>query len=243
MATGYINEQQILIARGSVKGAQVRNIFGYQESGSTSLRAAWEFAADYVYPGSAITMTVTSADAADNGKLLKIVGLDGSYVPLEETITINGGGDINTSNQFFRINDVILLTGTTNAGLITIQNTAKTVKYAGIRAGDGRNQASVYTVPRDHEFYLYRIDAFSSDSTAAKPAIFRNFSKNDSGQEYNTARTTFLGNMNIQRRLPFKISEKTDIQFQLATQSGTHELSVFGEGTLLNKPRLSAIQN
>jgi hypothetical protein len=38
--------------------------------------------------------------------------------------------------------------------------------------------------------------------------------------------------MNIQRRLPFKYNEKTDIQFQLRTGSGTHEMNVFGEGIL-----------
>jgi len=40
--------------------------------------------------------------------------------------------------------------------------------------------------------------------------------------------------MNIQRRLPFKYSSKTDIQFQLQTNSGTHEMNVFGEGILID---------
>ena len=52
---------------------------------------------------------------------------------------------------------------------------------------------------------------------------------------YNTARTTSLGNMSIQRRFPFKYSEKTDIQLQMATNSGTHELSVFGEGIVIKE--------
>ena len=42
--------------------------------------------------------------------------------------------------------------------------------------------------------------------------------------------------MNIQRRFPFKYTEKTDIQFQLATRQGSHEISVFGEGLLLREP-------
>ena len=166
------------------------------------------------------------------GKSLLIKGLDANYVQITDTVTINGGGDINTNIPFFRINDIILTSGTTNVGLITVQNTGKTVKYGGIRAGDGRNQASIYTVPADKCFFLYRIDAFSNDSSASKPAVFRNLSINASGQQYNTARTTFFNNMNIQRRLPFKYNEKTDIQFQLRTGSGTHEMNVFGEGIL-----------
>ena len=224
------------IAYGRVQDTEVRNIFGYQTSGDTTLRAAWEFAnTNYVFPTSAITMTVTSANAGDDGKLLKIIGLDSSYNIISDIVTINGGGDINTAIPFFRINDIILITGQTNLGLITVQNTAKTVKYGGIRVGDGRNQASIFTVPAKKCFFLYRIDAFSSDSTSAKPAIFRNFTSLVSGQQYNTARTTFLGNMNIQRRLPFKYDEKTDIQFQLGTLQGSHELAVFGEGIITKR--------
>ena len=233
---GTHEDFNLQVSQGQIAWHEVRNIFGYQAAGDTTLRVLWEFAnTSYVYPPSAITMTVTSADASDNGKNLLIKGLDANYLEITETVIINGGGDINTSTAFFRINDLIVLTGTKNVGLITVQNTAKTIKYAGIRAEDGRNQASLFTVPANKEFYLYRIDAFSNDSTAAKPAVFKNFSINSSGQEYNTARTTFENNMNIQRRFPFKIDEKTDLQFQLATLSGSHELGCFGEGLLVLK--------
>jgi hypothetical protein len=44
---------------------------------------------------------------------------------------------------------VILTSGTTNVGLITVQNTGKTVKYGGIRAGDGRNSSKyLYSTSR-----------------------------------------------------------------------------------------------
>ncbi len=41
--------------------------------------------------------------------------------------------------------------------------------------------------------------------------------------------------MNIQRRLPFKYEGTTDIQFQLRTKSGTHEMNVFAEGVLIDE--------
>jgi hypothetical protein len=237
MAVGYLTEQNIQVSRGLIRGSVARNIFGYQTSVTTSFIPAWEFASVYAYPGSAITMTVTSASGSDDGKTLLILGLDENYTEISDVVTINGAGDINTNIPFFRINDVILTSGGTNVGLITIQNTGKTVNYAGIRAGDGRNQASIYTVPADKCFFLYRIDAFSNDSTASKPGLFRNFSQNSNGQKYNVARTTFFNQMNIQRRIPFKYNEKTDIQFQLQTASGTHEMNVFGEGILVDVPR------
>lgn len=228
------NEFILNVSKGTVENHEVRNIFGYQTEGDTTLRALWEFKnTDYVYPTLEIIMTVTSASGTDNGKLLLIKGLDKNYNERTETVIINGGGDINTTKKFFRINDLILLTGEKNDGLITVQNTSKLIKYGGIRSGDGRNQASIFTVPAGKTFYLYRIDAFSNDSTSAKPAVFKNYSVTSTGQIYNTARTSFQNNMNIQRRLPFKINEKTDIQFQLKTIQGDHELSCFGEGILI----------
>lgn len=226
--------ESVDITKGVVLDASVRNIFGYQTNGDTTLRAAWEFSnTNYVFPTTAQVMTVTTASADDGGKLLKIVGLDSNYNEISEVVTLAAAGDVNTITQFFRINDIILISGITNVGLITVQNTGKTIKYGGIRVGDGRNQASVYSVPQGFSFYLYRLDAFSSDSTAGKPAVFRNFTILKTGQQYNTARTTFLSNMNIQRRMPFKYQQCSDIQLQLATLQGSHELSVFGEGILV----------
>ena len=41
--------------------------------------------------------------------------------------------------------------------------------------------------------------------------------------------------MNIQRRLPFKYTEKTDIQLQMATFGDTHPVSIFGEGIVIKE--------
>jgi len=234
MANNFINDERLLLARGQIRGATVRNIFGYQTAVTTSFIPAWEVASAYTYPtGSGLAMTVESTSTSDNGKTVLIQGLDSDYNDKTETVTLNSVSPPVT-DLFFRINDVILTSGTTNIGTITLKNAGTT--YAGIRIGDGRNQASIYTVPANREFYLYRIDAFSNDSTAAKPGLFKNFSQNSNGQQYNVARTTFYNQMNIQRRIPFKYSEKTDIQFQLRTASGTHEMNVFGEGYLVTKP-------
>ena len=240
MAKYYPTEDTYLNAsRGLIVGGEVRNIFGYQQAADTTFRTLWEFdSTDLLFPSSAIQLTVTAASASDDGKNLLIKGLDADWNYLQEVVTLVGAGDVVTTNSFLRINDLVLISGITNVDLITVQNAGKTEKYAGIRPEDGRNQASHFSVPANHCYYLYRIDAFSSDTTSGKPAIFKNLSINNvnGGQTYDVARTTFLGNMNIQRRFPFKYTEKTDIQFQLATAQGTHEISVFGEGLLLREP-------
>ena len=220
-----------LVSEGAISGSSVRNIFGWQASTTTTFIPMWENATTYTYPGSALTMTVTSASATDDGGTVTIIGLDASYNVITDTVTANNAVAPTTSIGFYRINDVIFSKSTgANAGDITISNGGTT--YAKILTGVGRNQASIFTVPAGKSFYLYRIDAFSNDSTAAKPGLFRNYVQYNTGQIYVVARTTFTNNMNIQRRIPFKYNEKTDIQFQLSTGSGTHEMNVFGEGIL-----------
>jgi len=229
---GQTEPFELQVSRDQIAYHEVRNIFGWQASVSTTFIPLWENATAYTYPTSALQMTVTSASASDDGGTILIKGLDINYEEITEVVTCNNATPPITTKGFFRINDVIFTNSSgSNVGIITIANGGTT--YAKILAGVGRNQASIFTVPAGKCFFLYRIDAFSNDSTAAKPGLFRNYVKYNTGAVYIVARTTFTGNMNIQRRLPFKYNEKTDIQFQLQTNSGTHEMNVFGEGILL----------
>jgi hypothetical protein len=222
-----------MVSEGDISGSEVRNIFGWQASTTTTFIPLWENATAYTYPGSALTMTVTSASASDDGGTVLIKGLDIDYAEITEIVTCNNATPPTTTAGFFRINDAIFTKSSgANVGDITIANGGTT--YAKILTGVGKNQASIFTVPAGKSFYLYRIDAFSNDTTAAKPGLFRNYVQYSTGAVYVVARTTFLSNMNIQRRVPFKYSEKQDIQFQLKTASGTHEMNVFGEGVLKN---------
>jgi len=69
-----------------------------------------------------------------------------------------------------------------------------------------------------------------NDAAAAKSGEFRNKSTLPSGVILRVADTPFINQMNIQRRVPFKYSEKTDIEFQIRSLSGTNYAGVFGEG-------------
>ena len=218
----------LAIAKGEVNGYSVRNIFGYNSSVGTTFVPLWENATVYTYPTSALTMTVTS-NVADNGVVILIAGLDANYNQISETVTL--AGTVTTTNQYFRINDVVTVSG--NAlNDITISNGG--ITYAKVRGGDGKNQASIYTVPAGYSFYLMRIDAFCA--TAAqnnRQVFFRNLVCLPNGVKLRVAETSFLELMHIQRQMPFRYDEKTDIQFQLRDSSGDQFVSVFGEGVLV----------
>ena len=226
----YLWDEQfnLNVARGKVRGAKVINIFGFNAATTTNMRALWELAdtTAYVFPTSAVNMTVTS-DAADDGKTMKIFGLDTNYEEIEELVTLNNATPPVTTLAFFRINNVVMISATNTAN-VSVTNGG--VTYARINATLGTNQASIYTVPAGCEFYLYRIDAFMNDASAAKPGLFRNRVSFPNGRVLRVADTPYLNQMNIKRDFPFRYEEKTDIQLQVRTLSGTTYAGVFGEG-------------
>ena len=231
------------VARGKVRGAEVRNIFGQNDAQTTAFRAVWELSntTDYVFPESAQIMRVASDNVSDANAQILIKGLDADYLEISEVVTLSTT-TVDTTKQFLRINDVVTV-GTQNlvqTSTVTVQNITQTIVYAQIDPGHGRNQASIFTVPAGCDFYLYRLDGFSADETTPTPSQkatkFRNVvTLNPSGIVLRVATTEFFSNMNIQRRLPFKYTEKTDIQLQMATFGDTHPVSIFGEGIVIKE--------
>jgi len=234
-------EFKLDVARGKARGAEVRNIFGQNDAQTTDFRAVWELSntTDYVFPSTAQIMRIASDDVLDVGVQILIKGLDADYLEISEVVTLTAT-TVDTTQQFFRVNDVVTV-GTQNlltTSTLTVQDTAQTTVFAQIDNGHGRNQASIYTVPANCEFYLYRLDGFSADDSnppQEKAAKFRNVVTLESGIILRVATTEFFNQMNIQRRFPFKYSAKTDIQLQMATFNGTHPVSIFGEGILVKE--------
>ena len=235
-------EFKLDVARGKARGASVRNIFGQNDAQTTDFRAVWELSntTDYVFPSTAQIMRVASDNTLDANVQILIKGLDADYLEISEVVTLTAT-TVDTTKQFLRINDVVTV-GTQNlltTSTLTVQDTAQTTVFAQIDPGHGRNQASIYTVPANCEFYLYRLDGFTADdaqqSPAQKAAKFRNVVTLESGIILRVATTEFFNQMNIQRRFPFKYSAKTDIQLQMATFDGTHPVSIFGEGILVKE--------
>ena len=226
-------EFKLDVARGKVRGASVVNIFGVNENQTVNYRAVWENSdtLDYVFPPSPLQMDVNS-NAADAGVSIKIIGLTTGYVEAEEVVALDATGISTTSTPFFRINTVITIAGNATNNITVGQGSTT---YAQIDSGRGRNQAAVYTTPADCAFYLYRIDAFTADGSQQKAGKFRNFVVLPNGVELRVAGVSFFNNMNIKRDFPFKYGEKTDIQLQMATFSGTHPVGVFGEGILVKE--------
>ena len=240
----YLEDSEINIARGLVHNTSVRNIFGKQSDMTVdTFKACWELDAEYVYLAAAEPLSVVSSIAGDTGVTIKIIGLDTNYEVLEEVVPLDAVDATNavvTDGSFLRVNDVITIAGNATGNITLTGSVTTATTVAQIDAGTGRNQASIYTVPAGHNFYLTRINAFGVASSGGSPSGqvtgFRNFVQLESGVILRVAEVEYPGVMEIMRVVPFKYSEKTDIQLQSKTfGAGDHETSIFAEGILIKE--------
>jgi hypothetical protein len=184
---------------------------------------------DYVFPSSAITMNLVSDNAADTATIT-IVGLDASYNPLTENLTLNGTTNVPTVNQYFRINSIFVSTGsaTNPSGNITLSNTGATVVYAkigtatvgGATSSIGISQMAVYTVPAGNTFYGIRYGAYSSfNGNTSNYTTYRAVSNLSSGVQRIIVQTPFNTSYEVQRHFPFPYVAGTDLRFQIASSA------------------------
>jgi hypothetical protein len=225
------------VARSNIAEARAVNLFGYNADVGTDYETIWNFGGLYARPSSAVVMSVSSSDAGDTNKRIRITGLDEFYDEVVEIITTDGT-DATTpvagSQEFLRINQVLSLDDT-NAGNISVKNGATTYGYIG--ASEGISQMVVYTVPADHSLYIFRIDLNSATANANKYLTLRNKTISKEGLLINTARATSATTQSsYNRQVPFRINQCTDFEFDIKSSSGSNEVSIFVEAVVLKNP-------
>lgn len=180
--------------------------------------------------------TVATTGASGTGTAATIT-FGGSYVyPVGATITVAGV----TPTGY---NATAVVTAS-SAGSVTYANTttgAQTIAgtvtqvYAQITATYGRSQMAIYTVPAGYTLYLSRIDAWTSaNGYTADVVIYRNFSTSSSGVTSLSQQAPFINQYHTQRVMPRPFTEKTDIQLQAHTSSGTYIVSISAEAYLIS---------
>jgi hypothetical protein len=230
------------VARGKVTGASQVNIFAFSDTVKTTFYTLWELTGttQYAFPASALTMTLVSTSASDNTRAtILISGLDSSWNAITETVTLNGVTGVTTTSQFRRINSMVMTsTGTgqtTNVGTITAKNGG--VTYSQISIGVGRSQAAVYSVPNGYTMYLISINAFNGDAAPGNAINYQVKSTNNDQTNPVTLtvlQTAWDQKYQVPRVNPFPYTQKTDIQWQFSTASGTHSVGLILQGVLIS---------
>ena len=222
---------ELQVARGLIKGHSLVNIFGYQLAVSSTFIPIWENATVYTYPLAATTMQIVSSSASDTAVSVRILGLNADYEAITEVVTLNGTTPVSTIGSYFRINNLVTVSGNA-VGTMTLS--AGGVTYAKINAGVGRSQMSMYSVPAGYSFFLTRVDLFSNLSGGSgNHCLYRVQTEYTNGVNIDILQTPFTDRYEARRVVPFPYAEKTDIQWQSRVSQQTAEIGVVIEGILI----------
>jgi len=236
---GQYEPFDLQVSRNQILGHNTLSLFGYQASITTTSIPVWENASTYTYPTSATTLTVVSTSTSDvsPAKVL-ISGLDANYDPISETVVLTGTTGVTTTNSYLRVNS-LLMTGvasgqTSNVGVITAKQSSNTL--AQINAGIGKSQSTIYTVPNGYQFYLTLAEvnttgAYGSGTIITYKVVTKN---NVTGVTLTVLQQPFIATYSVNRSdTPFLYDQKTDIQWQLGTNTGTISAGIIVAGKLI----------
>lgn len=222
------------VARGVITGVTGLSISGYNSSIDTTYRPIWHYGnRDYTYFSSAQPVRVWSSSASDTNVSVLISGLDSAYNQQSETVLLNNDGvGVLSTKSFLRVNGISLTRTPMNAGVIYVGNSDKTIELAHIDIGAGRSQMTVYTVPAGYTFYFSQGNYYTNN-TGNNTALFRSWTQTASGVINIVLTFPFPFNYNSVKIVPRPYYEKTDIQWQCASNSGTARIGGQIEGYLI----------
>ena len=109
---------------------------------------------DQYYSATAATHNLVSSSASDTAVQVYIQGLDSSWNLQSETVTLNGTTAVNTTKQYIRVLQTIVVDGHEPVGNITIKDSTNVVAYIAI--GFGRGLKGAYTIPAGYTGYLLK---------------------------------------------------------------------------------------
>lgn len=173
--------------------------------GAGAAADVWEGGGNFPFLASAQTLEVVSTSAVDTAagtgtRTVLISGLDGNYVTISETVTLNGLTPVSTIRQYLRVNVFTTVTSGSdevNGGDITLRVAGAGAVQSIARAGYGFGRSAIYTVPAGFTLFV-------------KSMVFTIFSA--SGANTNIASFGIMQRSSVgNRRIPleFQISSTT----------------------------------
>jgi len=240
---------ELQVAQGQIAYHEHIYKFGQNSVVGDSVETIWQQGGLYSYPPSATTMTVSSSNTNDTSagtgaRTVQILGLDGDYNEISETITLNGQTAVTTTNSFLRVNRAIVLTagsGEANAGIIyvgtgTVTTGVPANVYTTIN-GDGTNQSlqAFWTVPANYNAYIYQTNV-STGNSSNTPAVLKTLLvARPHGGVFNTKEVIVLtdGNHLQNYSFPITLTEKTDIEFRAESSSSSVNFDVSASMSIL----------
>lgn len=225
---------EVQVGRNKIAGVTGLSISGYQPAVPTTWVPVWEYATPYTYFTVAEQLRVWSSSASDTNISVTVQGLDANYAPITETVILNNGvTGVLTTQSFLRVNTMFLTRTPMNAGNISAGNTGKTITLCTIMPDSGRSQMTIYTVPAGYTFYLSQSN-FYTNQTGSQTALYRSYTHSPTGVINTVLIFPFTSNYSSLKVVPRGYPEKTDIQWQVQSSTGTSRIGGQIEGFLIS---------
>lgn len=221
----YIDNDMINISAGRAVNHFSVHKFGFNPQIQNIEETIWQQGGIYVYPTSAVAMTVTSASGAtDSGVRIQVEGLDQNWDRAEEEVTLNASGTATTTTTFIRINRTYTVGATAAAGQVTVSNNS--VNYAIQTAADQQTLQCVYSIPRGYAGFLFQNDISIHTENVTKYGETRLMARLF-GSVFRTQDKHTVGNHMgpIEYKIPNRYPAKTDLEVRAIASSSNADLT------------------
>ena len=227
---------EVQVSRGQIPGHTTLFKYGYNPNIVNVNETIWDVGGIYSYPSSAVKMTATSTDGANDEDVQVVIsGLDADYNELTETVTLNGSGTAETGGFFLRVFRAFITGSQAPSGTINITNTGTT--YARITLGENQTLMAVYTVPAGKSLYLHNGTTTHGTDTSGAFMTVR-FVFRAPGEVFRTAvKVDVTGSeLLFPFHYPLRLPEKYDLEVRaICNKNQINAVSATFEGVLVNE--------
>jgi hypothetical protein len=227
---------ELQVARGQIPGHSTLFKYGYNPNIVNVNETIWDVGGIYAYPSSAVKMTATSTDGANDEDVQVVIsGLDADYNELTETVTLNGSGTAETDGFFIRVFRAFITGSQTPLGTINITNTGTT--YARISLGENQTLMAVYTVPAGKSLYINNGTATHGTDTSGAFMTIR-FMIRPPGEVFRTAVKIDVTGAELLFPFyyPLRLPEKYDLEVRaICNKNQVNAVSATVEGVIVDE--------
>ena len=228
------------VARNQISFHKSNFKFGFNADVDDSLETVWAQGGLYSYLTSASVLKVSSSSTADTSagtgaRTVELSGLDTNYDEISETVTLNGQTAVNTTNEYLRINRMVVRSagsGGQNAGVIyagtgTVTTGVPANKYATIAIGDNQTVMALWTVPRGYTAYLLQTDITVATTQNNKYCTVHLVSR-PNGEVFQIKDKFVKAESSVHQTytIPLKFEEKTDIEVRAIGDSSGADIAI-----------------
>ena len=228
------------VARNQISFHKSNFKFGFNADVDDSLETVWAQGGLYSYLASASVLKVSSSSTADTSagtgaRTVELSGLDTNYDEISETVTLNGQTAVNTTNEFLRINRMVVRSagsGGQNAGVIyagtgTVSSGVPANKYATIAIGDNQTLMALWTVPRGYTAYLLQTDITVATTQNNKYCTVHLVARPE-GEVFQIKDKFVKAESSVHQgyTIPLKFEEKTDIEVRAIGDSAGADIAI-----------------